>query len=105
MRGIAVMVTANKTPIVRHEQNNHLFYLKMEGLPPDMCPRTEYAVLGNNQRAFYHTETPDNLRHKGYATAVVKEALTVATDRGIDTSKSSCPFVKSVWQSAWIRPF
>ncbi len=58
----------------------------------------EYAVLDRGKWDFYHTETPEKLREQGYATIVVNEALKVAKEKGVDASKSSCSFVRSVIQ-------
>ena len=90
--------TSSKPPMVRHDEQNHMFYLEMQGLPPKESPRTEYKILGPKQWSFFNTETPEQMREKGYGTIVVDEALKVAKDRGIDTSTSTCSFVKSVVQ-------
>jgi predicted GNAT family acetyltransferase len=92
------MASTNKTPVVKHDEKNHVFYLELEGIPLKESPRTEYAVLDPAKWDFYHTETPEKLREQGYGHTLVKEALKVAKDRGVDTSKSSCSFVRSVMQ-------
>ena len=100
VRRIATNTTSTKAPLVRHDERNHMFYLEIPGVPPQESARTEYDILGPKEWSFVYTETPEELREKGYGALVVDEALKVAKERGIDTSKSTCSFVKSQAQDA-----
>jgi predicted GNAT family acetyltransferase len=81
--------------VVKHDEDKATWWLDGLGRPMESSPRLEYDPISAKKWNLAHTETPTDLRGKGYAEIVVKHVLNYCKANEIE-AYPGCSYVKHV---------